>query len=791
MPDTSGPSFGTPVIRHAAVIGAGVMGGQIAALLANAGVRVELLDIPAPEGPPNAIVEGAFRRLGKLKPPPFADSRAPERIRRGNLADDLDRLAAAEWVIEAVVEKLEIKHDVLGKIVPHLAPDAILSTNTSGLPIARIAEALPAERRARFLGTHFFNPPRYLELLEMIALPETDPAVVERIANFARLALGKSVVHAKDTPDFIGNRVGVFAMMRAIHALDEGFSIEEIEALSGPLVGRPKSATFRTADVVGLDTLVHVARQLHEAVPDDESRDVFRVPPLLEKLVANGALGQKAGAGFFLKEGGKILVIDPARGEYVPRREPDLGDLDAIRRAGDLGARLRALLADTGRAGALFRILTLEPIGYAARRVPEIADVPADIDRAIRWGFGWQAGPFETWDLLGFDAARAAMDAAGIGLPAWIDELAREDEPSFYRGGPATRTTFVPGRGHVPDAPPADELSVAVLAERPGRVVWEGEGGVVRDMGEDVALYEFRSKANTLGRAVMEGLEHAIELVEAGPWRGLVVGNDGENFSVGADLVEVATLADQGRLDEIERLVARFQQVVQRLRYAARPVVVAAHGKTLGGGCELALACPGPVASAETYPGLVELGVGLIPAGTGTTRLAAAAAQRAAERSLAGVMPHLRGAFTAVGSARVAMGAAEGIELGLLPATTTIARHARRRLFVAREEVLRRSEEGWLPPPADDVFVVGRQGKAVFEQTAYNLEQARFITAYDRVLAARLAHVLCGGDLSEPTTVPEQYLLDLEREVFCSLLGEKKTQARIRSLLETGRPVRN
>lgn len=778
--------------RTAAVIGAGVMGGQIAAHLANAGLEVHLLDIAPGEGPKNAIVEGAFARLAKLKPPPYFDDRAPARVTLGNLDEHLPRLAKAEWVIEAIVEKLDAKQQLFARLEPHLSPGAIVSSNTSGISIADIAAGCSPSFRKRFLGTHFFNPPRYLELLELIPAAETDPAVVEAIARFARVHLGKGVVVAKDTPNFIANRVGVYSMMLAIGAVESGYTIEEIDALTGPLIGRPKSATFRTADVVGLDTLVHVARHLEGAVPHDESRAVFRVPAVLEALVAAGALGQKSGAGFYKKQGKDILVLDPAAQAHVQARPPALGDLDALKRAGGLPQRLRALLADEGRGGQLFRTLVLGTLAYAARRLPEIADGPVDVDRAMRWGFGWSLGPFETWDALGFQEGLAAMRAAGLAVPAWVDDLAKSGATGFYQGAKTARQVYsLAAKGFVAEPVEADEITAASVGARSSAPVFANDEGALHDMGDGVLLYEFRSKANALSRAVMEGLDASIRLVEEGPWEGLVVGNDGENFSVGANLAEIAELGQAKRFAEIGALVARFQEVVSRLRYARKPVVVAARGKTLGGGCEMTMACPNPVAAAETYAGLVELGVGLIPAGTGMARMAAWASTRAATEELAHVQAFVVQAFKTVGQARVAGSAVEAKKLGFLAPGAPIVMHAARRLFVAKHEVLRLARQGYLPPAKDDILVVGNPGRAQLEQAAYNLAQGRFASDYDRHLAARMTYVLTGGDLSAPQRVPEDYLLGLEREVFLSLLGEKKTHERIAAILTTGKPLRN
>ncbi|WP_022834682.1 3-hydroxyacyl-CoA dehydrogenase/enoyl-CoA hydratase family protein [Salisaeta longa] len=796
-PDTRALALSSPAthppFRTAAVLGAGTMGAQIAAHLANAGLDVHLLDI-AGDDDPNAVVKKGLKQAQNAKPAAFFTDDVADRIYTGNFDDDFARIADADWIIEAVVERMDIKRDVHARIEAHAAADAVISTNTSGLPIHEIAEGRSEDFKQRFLGTHFFNPPRYLKLLELVPTPATDRAVVERVAQFGRLHLGKGIVVANDVPYFIGNRIGVYAQLQAIRYFTEGaYTIEEIDTLTGKLVGHPKSATFRTADVVGLDVLADVTTNLHEKAVDDEKRDAFQVPELLQRLVDEGRLGAKTGAGFYKKENGEIKSIDPKSFTYTGADEQEL-NLDAIWSAGGVEARLQALYEDDGRAGQFFRETTLDLIGYSARRLGEITDNPADVDRAIRWGFGWELGPFEMWDVLGFETVRDGLAAHDIETPDWVDTMASSGQTAFYKTTESKRHVYVPSDGgYVPDPTPADELTLDPIKAEPSNELWHNDEAALLDIGDGVALFEFRSKANSLGRAVMEGLQEAIAKVEHDPnLRGLVVGNEGKNFSVGANLGEMATAAQQGQFDQIGQYIAGFQETIQRVRYASKPVVVATHQKALGGGCEMAMACPHPVAAAETYIGLVELGVGLIPAGTGTMRMAAWAHQRTPSDHASDIQATLRSYFETIAMAEVAESAPQAIQKGFLPEHTRVVMNADRRLHVAKQEVLRLSEEGYLPPPVQNkVKVLGEKTLAAFKVALRQYREGNYISAYDEFLATKLGYVLTGGDLSAPQEVHEDYLIELEREVFLSLLGEEKTQARVEHILKHNKPLRN
>ncbi len=790
----SSPATRKP-FRSAAVLGAGTMGAQIAAHLANAGLEVHLLDIAPDDGAPNDVVEKGFKQAQKASPDPFFTEDVADRIYLGNFEEHFDRVAEVDWVLEAVVERMDVKRNVHARVEEHARPDAVISTNTSGLPIHEITEGRSEDFKRRFLGTHFFNPPRYLKLLEIIPTQATDPAVVERVAQYGRLHLGKGIVVANDVPYFIGNRIGIFAQLQAIrHYTDGDYTIEEVDTLTGQLQGHPKSATFRTADVVGLDVLVDVTNNLYEKATGDESREEFQVPDVLQKLVDEGRKGAKSGEGFYKKVDGEILSLDPETFEYTSAEEMDIGDVKSIKKAGGLTARLNALYQDTGRAGEFFRSTTLETLGYSARRIGEITDNPADVDRAIRWGFGWEMGPFEKWDALGLETALNGMEDRGIEIPQWVYDMKDAGAASFYRTEEGTREVYVPSEGgYVADPTPSDELTLDPVKANPSNELWTNGDAALLDIGDGVALYEFRSKANSLGRDVMEGLRECIRTVEDDPnLRGLVIGNEGKNFSVGANLGEMAMAAAQGMYDQIGEYIAEFQETIQRVRYASKPVVVATHQKVLGGGCEMAMACTNPVVAAETYIGLVELGVGLIPAGTGTMRMAANAARRAPTDNPSDIQPFLRTYFETVAMAEVAESGPQAIEKGFLPEHARIVMNADRRLHVAKQEVLRLSEEGYAPPPVmNKITVLGEKTLASFKVALHQYKKGGYISEYDEFLATKLGHVLCGGDLSSPQEVHEDYLIELEREVFLSLLGEEKTMERVQHMLENNKPLRN
>lgn len=775
--------------RTAAVLGAGVMGSQIAAHLANAGLTVHLLDIPAPEVNKNALVETAWDKALKLKPPILYTDKIARRITLGNFDEHLDRLADVDWIIEAVVENLAIKQQLMARIEGVIGHDAVVSTNTSGLPINEIARGLPLSFRHRFLGTHFFNPPRYLKLLELIPTEDTDTDILLRLEWFGRLHLGKGVVIAKDTPNFIANRIGIYATMLGIRAFtDEGYTIEEIDTLTGTLVGRPKSGTFRTADLVGLDTLVYVAKNLYPAIPHDESREVFRVPALLEELVSTGTLGAKTGRGFYKKERGQILSLNPQTFAYEAAKPLDLGDLQIIKQL-ELPERLRALYQDKGRAGKFCRSMMLGILSYSAYRIPEITDSPAEIDRAMRWGFGWELGPFEIWDVLGFKTVITDMQTADIPLADWVEtRIEHHQVEGFYQQD----RVYTTSHEYLALNTPQDEIDLQVIKSHPENTLWQNEEAALLDLGDGVILYEFRSKGNTLSFKVMSGLTAVLDLLENSDYRGMVIGNSNVNFCGGANLAEIGMLAQSDRLDEIADLVLQFQTTLQRIHYFPKPIVAAVTGLALGGGCELVMACPQVVAAAESYIGLVELSVGLIPGAGGIMRMAAWAAEHSAKETATQIQPFIQKVFETVGMAKVANSAYEAQELGFLSPTAIIVINSDRRLYVAKQEVIRLTFEGYAPiPNCDSIMVLGRPGKAALEHAAYVFQQGGYISEYDLFLAQRLAYVLTGGELSAPSLVSEDYLLQLERESFVPLLKLEKTQERIAHLLKTKKPLRN
>jgi 3-hydroxyacyl-CoA dehydrogenase len=789
--------------RTAAVLGAGVMGSQIAAHLANAGMIVYLLDLPTPAAQSSApqssaaqssaaqssaaqssaaqssspranknhLVETLFKKATQLTPPIFFSNRSAERVILGNYEDDWDKLSQVDWVIEAVVENLKIKQQLLRRVAEVVRCETVVSTNTSGLPLATIIQGLPESILPKFLGTHFFNPPRYLKLLELIPTPHTELAVLERMRWFGELHLGKGVVIAKDTPNFIANRIGVFATMQGLRSL-EHYSIEEIDTLTGPLVGRPKSATFRTADLVGLDTMLHVATNLYPAIPQDESRHLFQVPALLRQLVETGTLGAKTRQGFYKKQGADILSINPATLAYEPAKAMDLPGVAELMEQ-PLPQRLRSLYHLPGRAGDWFRSSTRELLAYSLHRIPEIADSPEEIDRAMRWGFSWQVGPFELWQILGYREVMADLQGQGVTMPDWV--LAHS---SFY-----PTDTGITASG---------ELSPASLHHFP--IVWQNTEAVLRDIGDRVVLYEFRSKGNTLSAQVVQGLSQVLDLLETGEYEGLVIGNSSDHFCGGANLMEMGGLAQAGDAQGLANMLLTFQSLMQRLKYFPKPVVSAVVGKALGGGCELVMASPHVVAAAESYIGLVELGVGLIPGAGGLMRMAAHLSDRTplARTHPKQLYPLLQGAFETIGKAQVSQSAEDAQQLGFLPCDAVIVMDRDRLLAVAKSEVLRLAQQGYRPPTVHhQIQVLGREARAMLEHRALVMQEAGWISEYDRYLAGRLAYVLSGGDLTTPALVHEDYLLQLEREVFLPLLAQPKTQDRIRHLLMTKKPLRN
>jgi 3-hydroxyacyl-CoA dehydrogenase len=750
------------------------MGTQIAAHLANAGLVVHLLNPAAKSGAKNDAVEAAFKRAQSQSPPIFFTQNTARRVILGNFDDHFHRIADADWIIEAIVENLAIKQELMARVEAIAHDEAIISTNTSGLSVEAIAHGRSNSFQQRFLGTHFFNPPRYLKLLELIPTPQTKPQVLDQMQEFGQTRLGKGIIIVHDTPNFIANRIGMYALMLGLRAWTDGdYTIEEVDQLTGTLVGRPKSATFRTADLVGLDTIMHVVKHLYPAIPDDESREVFQVPKVLHELVVAGAVGAKVGRGFYQKQGNEILSVNPDTLAYESAKPINLEGIEAIASL-PLPDRLQALYHDSGRAGALVNPMILDLLHYCACRLPEITTDPSDVDRAMRWGFGWELGPFEIWNVLGYEQVLEDMTAAGLSVPA-----------SCHEG--SIKHYFAASTGF------CSSKCVTLTQTSQQQTLWHNSEAALLDLGDGVVQYEFRSKGNTLSLKVIEGLSEILDQLEQrSDWKGLVIGNDSPNFSAGANLVEMGMMAQSGHIEAIAQLIHQFQSLLQRIHYFPKPIIAAVQGRALGGGCELVMACPHVVAAAETYLGLVELGVGLIPAGGGLMRMVDRAAERAASDDLGQVLPFLRAAFETIALAKVANSAYEAQELGFLPDQARILMVGDRRLEVAKAEVLHLHVIGYVPPPPRvAIRALGQPARAVLEHAAYIVQQGGYASDYDRHLAQQLAWVMTGGALSTPDFVPENYLLQLERETFLPLLQQPKTQARIEHMLKTKKPLRN
>jgi len=776
-------------IRSVAVLGAGTMGAAIAAHAANAGLAVDLLDLD------RDAVQGGFERMLAARPAALASPRMAERIRLGTFEEDLDRIGDADWVVEAIVERLEPKQELLARVEKLVGPDAIVSSNTSGLPLASLAEGRSEAFRRRFLGTHFFNPPRYLKLVELIPTADTDPEVLEGMRAFVERVLGKGAVVAKDTPNFIANRLGSFAGMHDVrYALEHGYSIEEVDALTGPLVGRPKTATFRLFDQVGLDVMVGVAANLHELAPADESRDVLPAPEPLQRMLDAGLLGNKTGGGFYRRgrrDGQTVFdVLDLDSLEYRPAARPDLPIVAAARDHDDLGARLRFLLdkADEDRGARYLRDTLLPSLAYAARRVPEIADSLVEVDHAVEWGFGYRLGPFRAWDAIGVADGVARMEALGIEVPAWVREMLAAGHDRFYRDGqvysPLTRS-------YAPVQVDPEALDLDRRKAEGAEVAGNGSASLV-DLGDGVLCFELHAPASAIDAAVVELGARAVQELESGRWAGLVIASQARNFCVGANLGEVGMAAYQGLHDQVGQAVKDLQDVLMSLRHAPRPVVAAPHGQTLGGGAEIVLAADRVVATLETYIGLVEVGVGIVPAGGGCKELlrrVVAPAMRAAPG--APPLPFVQRVFETIGLAKVATSAVEARELGFLEEHDLVILDADHQLAAARQEVLDLADAYRPPAREASIYAAGRPVLAALELAVQTLQWAGQAGEHDGVVARQLARVLCGGELSLGQWVTEQHILDLEREAFLALLREPRTMERIQAFLTTGKVIRN
>lgn len=795
-------------INKIAVLGSGVMGSRIACHFAGIGVQVLLLDI-APKEPnaaeqakkltldspvvKNRIVNEALQSVLKSNPSPVFTKDVVKRIQTGNFTDDMPRIADCDWVIEVVVENLDIKRSVFEQVEKYRKPGTFITSNTSGIPIHLMTDGRSDDFKKYFCGTHFFNPPRYLRLLEIIPTPHTDPEVIDFLMHYGDLYLGKTTVLCKDTPAFIANRIGVFSIMAIFHIMQEmGLGIDEIDALTGPVIGRPKSATFRTADVVGIDTLVKVAKGVADNCPQDEARKIFEIPPFLQKVVENNWLGDKTGQGFYKKtkgEGGKeILTLNLQTMEYGPKQRPKFGSIEAAKPIEDLKQRIRMLNAATDKAGQFYQLFHAQLFSYISNRIPEIADDIYKVDDAMKAGFGWEIGAFETWDLLGVEATVKAMEEKGFTPAAWVKEMLAKGIKAFYKVENGKKYYYEVATQAYKLVPGADTF--IILENLSNNVVWKNSACNLYDLGDGVVGLDWKTKMNTIGGEVLEGVNKAIDRAEK-DFRGLVIGNDGANFSAGANVGMIFMLAAEQEYDELDMAVRLFQKTTMRIRYSSIPVVLAPHALTLGGGCEMCLHADKVQAAAETYIGLVELGVGLIPGGGGTKEMAVRASDEFKEGRIE--EEPLKDRFMTVAMAKVATAAHEAYDLGILrPGKDEITMNLSRLIADAKRSVITLADEGYTrPQERKDVKVLGRTALGALLAGINAMLVGKYISAHDAKIGGKLAYVMCGGDLSETSLVSEQYLLDLEREAFLSLAAERKTLERLQSVIKTGKPVRN
>ncbi len=799
------------IIKKIAVLGSGVMGSRIACHFAGTGLQVLLLDMATPpiEGGiadsniRNKIVEEALATAIKSNPSPLYTKAVLKNITTGNFEDNMKDITSCDWVMEVVVERLDIKKIIFDDVEKYRKPGTLVTSNTSGIPIHLMTEGRSEDFKKHFCGTHFFNPPRYLRLLEIIPTAYTDESVVDFLLNFGDVILGKTTVLAKDTPAFIANRIGVFSIMSIFLLLDKlKLTIDEVDALTGPIIGRPKSATFRTADVVGIDTLVKVARGVAENCPNDEAKAIFSIPEWLNKVVANNWLGDKTGQGFFKKiknasvnQGGvpekEIQVLNLDTLEYQPRQKPKFASVEAAKLVDNLESRIKMLHAAPDKAGDFYRQFHFGLFSYISYRIPEISDELYRLDDAMMAGFGWEIGAFETWDLLGIGKTVEAMKAAGYTVAPWVNELLVSGNTSFYKIENGKRLVYNPSTKQYTSTVSADqEKSFILLNNHKDKLVWKNSACAVYDIGDEVLALEWQTKMNSIGGEVLEGVNKAIGLAE-GNYKGLVIANNGPNFSAGANVGMIFMLAIEQEYDELDMAIRMFQNTMMRVRYSSVPVVIAPHGLTLGGGCEMNLHADKVCASAETYIGLVELGVGLIPGGGGTKEFVLRAADDMHKDEPE--INTLKERFLNIATAKVATSGFEAYELGILrKGLDEVIMNQSRRIAEAKRSVIEMYERGYITPmQRTDIKVLGRSALGALHAGINGMWRGNYATDHDALVARKLAYVMCGGDLSEPTLVSEQYLLNLEREAFLSLCGERKTLERIQSVLKSGKPLRN
>ena len=799
-------------IRKAAVLGAGTMGAGIAAHMANAGIPTLLLDIAPRELTPdeeakgltldspkvrNRLVQSLFETSKKLRPAPIMLADNAKLISLGNFTDDMSKLKDCDLVIEAVVENLDIKHKVFAEVEKNRRPGSIVATNTSGIPIKSIAEPFSDDFKAHFVGVHFFNPPRYMKLVELIPTEWTDGEMACKVSGFLNQRLGKGVVPAKDRPNFIANRVGTFGMMATVHEmLEMGFTPTEIDQITGKAIGHASSATFRTSDLVGLDVLVHVNNNLYPAIPDDEDREAFRVPDVINKMLEKKLLGDKTQGGFYKKtktaEGKtEILELDLENFEYKPQQKTRFPSIDAAKGIEDLPKRVKALVWGQDRVGQFLWNTSSRISRYAANRIPEIADTIVEVDNALKWGFGWEIGVFEAWDAIGVRESVDRMKEEGKAVPASVEKMLGSGAETFYKSENGQKFYYdLVGGGYkaMPEQPGV--LLLKAIKDRTG-VIKSNPGASLIDLGDGVACLEFHSKMNSIGGDTVQMMNFSIDEVEKN-FKGLVVGNQGGNFSAGANLMLLLLAAQEEEWDDINMMVAGVQKAIMRLRYSAKPVVTAPYGLTLGGGCEISMHGDRVRAAGETYMGQVEVGVGLIPAGCGTKEMTMRAMDAAAKVPDADPLAFLKKTFELLGMGKVATSAQEAKAWGFLRDSDSISMNGDRLIADAKQEVLNLDASGYVAPvERTDVLVLGESAQAAMKLALHMMKQGGFISDHDALIGKKLAKVMSGGGLNHATRVSEQYLIDLEREEFLSLCGERKTQERIAAMLKTGKPLRN
>jgi 3-hydroxyacyl-CoA dehydrogenase len=780
-------------IKNICVIGAGVMGQGIVAHMINAGVSCTLLDVKSSGDDPNKIVKAALKKIRESKPSLLFVESSIDRIKIGNIEDDLSIIKDCDLVVEAVVEKLDIKVSLFKKIEEHLGAQTIIASNTSGLSIKKMLASLNQDFCERFLVMHFFNPVRYLHLLEIIPSLQTKKEYINTIVKFGEERLGKGVVVGKDTPNFIANRIGVYGMMETINAiLHDGYRIEEIDAIFGPALGRPKSAVFRTADIVGLDTFIHVAKNCHENLKDDECRKIFAIPDFLQEMVKKGFLGQKVGQGFYKKVDDKIFVIDPKTLTYHEKNKARFESIAAVKNINSLKEKIYNVAYSDDRAGRLFFNLAAKICIYSANRLGEIADNIVDIDNALKWGFNWEMGPFETWDALGVRKSVDLIKAQGFTVPQWVLSMLNSGRETFYKHEDGKTYYYCPHSNDQYEIKLKNrELKINWLKKHENRVIEDSDGYSLIDSGKGALIVEFHSKMNAIDPEILQGINHAIDRCENGEFLALVLANDGANFSVGANLFLLYMAASQGMWKEIEDIIVLFQNTAKRLRYCSVPTVAAPFQLTLGGGCELSLWCDRIHAHAETYIGLVEVAVGLIPGGGGNVEMIARALHGAPNNPTFVTETLLMRALETVAMAKVATSALMGKELLYLKEADSVSMNRRYLLHDAMNIAVSMATSSYMPPAARAFRLPGKNAYATFDMGLRAFLDGKFISQHDYFIAKKIAHVMTGGDTNSYQEITEDKLLDLEREAFLSLCGEPKTMERIAYMLEHNKPLRN